>query len=440
MTAATDRTIKASPTKEFFISMLVRDIELTRAIIDLVDNSVDGARRIHGDGPFTDRWVRVEFTPEYFRIADNCGGISVEIARNYAFRFGRPPGMPQTPHSVGQFGVGMKRALFKMGSKFTVVSRTENSYFFINEDVNEWKEDTGPEWGFDFEELKEGVEDLPAGEPGTSITVTDLIASVAEDFGLDTFETQLATELRQAQQKNIENGLSITLNGTPLNVRPIELLSSANLAPAHRLLRYKEQTATPVTVKLYAGLGRDDDRAAGWYLYCNGRMIVGADQSSVTGWATGTIPKYHPQFAWFRGYAFFDCDDASLLPWNTTKTGVDLDNDIFRTVRLEMIGLMRPVIDFLNALADEKRKGEEDGAAQQLVSSSAPRVRLDDITNNQPFSAPKTVRASVPRVRNISYSKPIEQVNRVMRVLGVTKLKEVGEQTFDYYYRLECED
>jgi hypothetical protein len=34
--------IKASPTKEFFIYMLVKDIPLNRAIIDLVDNSVDG--------------------------------------------------------------------------------------------------------------------------------------------------------------------------------------------------------------------------------------------------------------------------------------------------------------------------------------------------------------------------------------------------------------
>jgi hypothetical protein len=34
--------IDASPTKELFIYMLVRDISLSRAIIDLVDNSVVG--------------------------------------------------------------------------------------------------------------------------------------------------------------------------------------------------------------------------------------------------------------------------------------------------------------------------------------------------------------------------------------------------------------
>jgi hypothetical protein len=44
--------IKASPSKEFFIHMLTRDVQLSRAIIDLVDNSVDGAKRLRGDGRF----------------------------------------------------------------------------------------------------------------------------------------------------------------------------------------------------------------------------------------------------------------------------------------------------------------------------------------------------------------------------------------------------
>ena len=48
------KLINASPTKEFFIHMLTRDIPLTRAILDLVDNSVDGARRLHQSGQFQD--------------------------------------------------------------------------------------------------------------------------------------------------------------------------------------------------------------------------------------------------------------------------------------------------------------------------------------------------------------------------------------------------
>jgi hypothetical protein len=38
--------IDAEPTKAFFIDMLTRDIPLDQAILDLVDNCVDGAKAL----------------------------------------------------------------------------------------------------------------------------------------------------------------------------------------------------------------------------------------------------------------------------------------------------------------------------------------------------------------------------------------------------------
>ena len=52
-------TIKASPTKELFIYMMTRDIPLIRAILDLVDNSVDGATRLQPGGDYSTFWVRI---------------------------------------------------------------------------------------------------------------------------------------------------------------------------------------------------------------------------------------------------------------------------------------------------------------------------------------------------------------------------------------------
>ena len=98
------RSIDARPTKQFFIDMLVRDIELLRAITDLVDNSVDGARRLRGHEPDANYLgLRVDLTisPQTFVIEDNCGGIDIALARGYAFRFGRGENAPETPHSVG---------------------------------------------------------------------------------------------------------------------------------------------------------------------------------------------------------------------------------------------------------------------------------------------------------------------------------------------------
>lgn len=100
--------------------MLTRDLLIARAIVDLVDNSVDGARRLRPDGNYTGLWVRIELDSDHFRIVDNCGGISVEIARDYAFRFGRPKDAQGTPGPMGQLGVGMKRTFFRLGRYFVV--------------------------------------------------------------------------------------------------------------------------------------------------------------------------------------------------------------------------------------------------------------------------------------------------------------------------------
>src|SRR5437867_3411240 len=90
------KRVLATPEKRFFISMIVKDIELIPAILDLVDNSIDGAKRVRpegGDDRFAGLHVRLELSPEKFTISDNCGGIEADHARDYAFRFGRPSGV-----------------------------------------------------------------------------------------------------------------------------------------------------------------------------------------------------------------------------------------------------------------------------------------------------------------------------------------------------------
>lgn len=43
----TSNIIEGNPTKKFFIDMITRDISIEDAIIDLLDNSIDGANRIN---------------------------------------------------------------------------------------------------------------------------------------------------------------------------------------------------------------------------------------------------------------------------------------------------------------------------------------------------------------------------------------------------------
>jgi len=65
--------------------MIVRDIELVDAVADLVDNCVDGARRLRPNGSYKKLYAALEVSNLEFRIEDNCGGITADVARNYAF-------------------------------------------------------------------------------------------------------------------------------------------------------------------------------------------------------------------------------------------------------------------------------------------------------------------------------------------------------------------
>lgn len=443
------KKINASPTKDFFISMLTKDIDLVDAILDLIDNSIDGARNIRKSDNYTDIWVRIELDKEHFRIADNAGGISLDIARDYAFRFGRAETMTPVPHSIGQFGVGMKRAIFKIGKVFKIISKTATSSFSMNVDVDEWKKKEG-DWAFEFDEINNNCHN-PEDEQGTIIEIQKINPTVRDLFDSEVFISTLRQSISKAQTRNIQNGLSITLNQIPVDFKLLTLQGSEDLKPAYIRREYGENEETKVIVKMYAGLSESDPHAAGWYIFCNGRLILGPDQTITTGWGEDrgkTIPQFHNQYARFRGYAFFDSDDSKQLPWNTTKTGMDIDAKLFKAVRQDMIKMTRSIIDFLNNLKLETRNNNEVSEQEEEVDitlrktlEKATQLNLDDIILNELFVAPAYSPPSNKKMEGrISYSKPIAEIEKVQKLLRVKTYKEVGELTFDYYLKMEGDD
>jgi len=450
---ANGKTVDATPTKDLFIKMLTRDIALIPSIIDLVDNCCDGARRIRGDRDYNDLWARLDISQQQFRLSDNCGGISVDTARKYAFRFGRAKGAPLIKHSVGEFGVGMKRAIFKLGNYFRVESTTSTSRFVIEHNITEWAKT--PVWEYRFKELQENQK-FPSDQRGTTITVEDLHTDVSNSFALDHFQPSLIKELRVKLQDPISKGLSVTLNGIPVDADHLTLLQSTRLLPAYKQLRIPESGPKPVRVRMYCGLAVSGDRradraAAGWHIFCNGRLVLEGDKTSVTGWGEEvdeiSVPGFHGQYNSLRGYAFFDCDDPGRLPWNTTKTGINTDSAVYRGAKLEMMKLMLPVKNFLDQLKKEKeqkakegRTGEEEKGPYEQVVTNAKQASLPTIRTKPVFTV-NLARPSAPSrgpiMQRIQYDKPLSEVQEVRTKLKATSWKQVGEKTFEYFYNAE---
>jgi hypothetical protein len=458
--------IKATPAKRFFIEMLVKDIELLPAVLDLVDNSVDGARRlvlaqeegaerIEGEHPYEGLHAELSATPAEFRIKDNCGGIDLALARNYAFRFGRPTDFPPVKGSVGQFGVGMKRALFKLGRNFLIDSATATSRFLLEVDIEEWERQSDSDWTFILTEADDSY--VPAGPEavGTEILVSNLHQTVSDDFSSSQVIASLRYQLRLRHREAMERGLLITLNDEAVHPFIPQLQSSDVIQPINKDFKIEEDAGT-VLVKIYAGVAPvpprtrnlDEDRGesfireqdAGWYVFCNNRLLIAADRTSLTGWGNG-MPVYHPQFRQFRGYIYLDSDNSQMLPWNTTKTGVDTDSRVWRRVFSEILQAGQAVIQLLNRVKDERQASEtdEDQPLSQALDA-APALSLSQITSSPTLVYPRRSVVSKPSTQKIQYSVDNERFQRAAEALGTENKAEVGRSTFNFFYKQQIED
>ncbi len=437
MTSETD-PIDAMPTKAFFVDMLVRDISLDRAILDLVDNCIDGAKRIRpgAEPDFSDLKISLHMSGEEFEIVDNCGGFDVDTARQYAFRFGRPETAQSTDYSIGQFGVGMKRALFKFGRYFEVHSGTALQKWSMNVDVAEWE--CQENWVFDFDEITNASGE-PDWEVGTRIVVKKLRPEVASQFASKQFKRQLIAMLRSHQRQFLAWGISIELDGEHLTNTELQVSSGDGFDPAVEEIIFDEQTESPVSVRIVVGLSESDPSKAGWYIICNGRVVLSADRSEQTGWNSVAeqkdgIPKFHNQYARFRGIVFFNCKTSRKLPWNTTKTGLDSSSKFWQSVLPKMLDHTRIVINFLNHLDEEI---EEFGPSAPTLLSLERQTSAQDVEKlhgQRKFSWNETAKPEGERKKRILYYREESKLEFLKTAFGVHTAKAVGERTFDFAY------
>lgn len=438
-----DRTINASPTKDFFIYMITRDIDLKDAILELVDNCVDGALRIRKDNNFNGLWIKLNISQEEFSISDNCGGISVINAKEFAFRFGRNENSDNfVEFSTGRFGIGMKRALFKIGRFFSIKSTTQNSYFIVNINVDDWAKDEN--WNLYFNEVNESVQ-YNLESCGTIIAIRNLYESIANNFKLEIFKGMLKQHIQQHISASIEKGLAISINGIPLEFNKNEIFMNNQFIPANEFYTIGDGD-NEVEIQIIAGIGETGKPSnAGWYIYCNGRLVLSADKTKTTGWGEEDgPPEFHPTWARFRGFVFFDSKNSNNLPWNTTKTGVDFSSPVFINAKVRMKILFKSVAEFIRNIKSEE--GEDRKEIEDIIDNLPKRQitigkRITDFPQStqiisEGLEFPKNTNPNI----TISYKKPKSEIEKIKKLLKVTSNKQVGEKTFDYYLDMEGDE
>lgn len=435
----------ASPTKNFFVRMLTRDIELQDALLDLLDNCVDGIIRSGGSGSDTYEGYSATITlePDYFSIEDNCGGIPIEIAKKYAFAMGRPPGADELegPATVGMYGIGMKRAIFKLGSHAVVESC--NDVGFSVEFSAEWMQ-------------TDSWEDLPIYELDsnsragyTKVEVIDLnsesSSAFAEPAWIDDFRKVIARHYSiiidkgfsviVGSRKEIEKGLAA------ISSAEFKLLSTDEVRGGGKIAPYVYAGQLEgVDVEIYAGLYREllteseaeaeestrgsiDD--AGWTIACNDRVVVWKDKSRLTGWGEADVPNYHGQFIAITGIVLLKANDPKLLPLTTTKRGIDGSSNLYSEIK----DLMREATKSLTTFTNRWKKFPAD---LEEIYKGARYLGLEQL-RAMPAEATTTSRR-MPSIKKIepSYPVPVREVTSVRVVFDA--LKEDVALVSEHYF------
>lgn len=458
-----DNQVLASPTKRFFVDMLTRDIDLKDAVLDLLDNCVDGLMRMLGKNfeaedkakPYIGYWAQLHFAQDRFEIRDNCGGISRKLAKESAFRLGRPKvgvsGEQDLP-TVGTYGIGMKRAIFKMGKECEVISRTNGDSFKVSI----------PYAWFSAEDdwhLPITTPAKPPAEIGTTIIVKRLVPEVGLRFADEAaFPAEFEQTVSQQFSLIIAKGFAVrigerTVRPLPLQLRTVDLDSyDGGIAP----FMYAG-VVDGVNVELYIGFYQhapdeeeldaltDSDsysaEEAGWTVICNDRVVIYRDKTRLTGWGEAGVPSFHNQFNAIAGVVHFRSNDPSKLPVNTTKRGIDPGSDLYLKVKDRMREGLKKFTSYTNKLKKLPKVRTEIFSAASAVNVSDLHLpkRSTFVRNDRKLSGkifdPELPQLSTSDLRTIRFSRPGKTITAIAkRYLDNPEANpgEVGEYCFDH--------
>jgi hypothetical protein len=446
---------KATPRKEFFIEMFTRDITLEACILDLIDNSIDALirrdridtskildpkkhQRGHASGG-TLPLIAVKFDNKQFSIEDNCGGITVEEAEDDAFNFGHAPNhdAASTGRRLGAYGIGLKRALFKIGRHFEIVSRTATEGFSMDVDLKNWAALSGDDtWNFPITIIRGAGERHKAG---TKITVNAFERDIKLAFEDDTLTARLHRQIAQTYGLFLNKYVAVKINGTKVESKPIPLGASKNVDLAIESLNYDG-----VSIKIMASFAAKDEskrwttEAAGWYILCNGRVIVAADKTELTGWTGRILPVFQPKYRGFVGVALFHSADPLKLPWTTTKRSLNRDSAIYHNVRDKMVAVARPILRQLDAFysPDKDESLDERAAAESMAQADLAEIAKKKHSAFHVTAGKKASNKSEEQINFKVSARELKLIRRHLRNPNMAK-SDIGRHVFDYFLKSE---
>ncbi|WP_338557854.1 ATP-binding protein [Acinetobacter sp. KS-LM10] len=318
------------PAKDYLVNGITKDVTIEECIFDLIDNSID-AYPLHTDiiiSDYKNYTINLNIKKNLFSILDSGKGIQRELLKTDTLRFGTKTIHHST--SIGYYGIGLNRAIFKLGREINIVTETTLERSSLKLDVSSFLKDND-NWS-----LPIAVEKI-SKQTGTFIEIKKLNDDVNICFANNEWLDDLKNEIALRYSEFINKNLIINVNEKPID----KVNTSIRITSDFKKLK---EDFTHKNIRIIIEAGQSSQHfftyeksynkeknatlnESGWFVYCNDRAVKLFDKTSDTGWAS----KVHSQHTGFIGRVFF-IGNAGILPWNTSKTDIDLNNEVYKKI------------------------------------------------------------------------------------------------------------
>lgn len=433
-------TIKTGVNPSYVKNVVTQDINCFECILDLIDNSIDAAKSlvIHNlddqGMPLSYEGVKIslEVSSDGITLHDNCSGISKNAIEERLLVIGEESNQKL---AIGHFGVGLKRALLKLGNEYSIETCTGGDKYEMSFNANSIAGNTEKPLQARF---------LGDKNPSTYTTIRikePTNSYVREIVNDDAWEKKLRDEFSIRYSIFIKKGLSIQLNESTITPtcpdikhNPPVLIQQATL-----------QAAEGIQVHIRAGMHEDYYKTGdpeynskniesitdqyGWYYVCNDRVIKIATRDKKFGWG----PRWHNEYYGFVGWVYF-VGDVAKLPWNTKKTDIDPTSEAFEAIKPSLQQYANTYRSQNRTLKKQKTpvepKPEEqvDGEAEKPVQLGRPdhQNSVEDGPNNA------STGVATPNL-NRNFPTRIPMSDGI-----VTRLNELGSHKLSQLYNSLC--
>lgn len=319
--------IDGTPEKRMFWS-IISDYDLKTGLCELVDNALDVWLR-GGQQKRPTIEIALDAERQLISVKDDVGGGRLDDL----YLLLSPGGSKNDPKSevIGIFGVGSKRAGIALGEHVDIRTRFKNERSLELNITKEWLES---------EDWRLAAYEIPGIEKGTTqVEISRLRRTfVSTDIGA------LRVHFGQTYGWFIQHGCVIKVNGIPIDAENFENWSyPKGFSPKAAKFDVSVPGEGKVAVEIVVGLIGDrvaEEDNYGAYFYCNNRLIVKELKSREVGYFNSQeagVP--HPDASLCRGIVKLQ-GPARLMPWNSTKNGVNSAHILFQNVRHTLAPLM----------------------------------------------------------------------------------------------------